>query len=189
VGRDEDIILASTYEAKARGVKTGTPAREAKRILGKDIVLIKPDMHYYQETSKKIMAILASEANDIEVYSVDEAFIDITHHLQIEGDEHTRYTQRARAIQQRVYDELGISVSIGLAPTRLLAKMFAGMRKPYGITIGMNIEEIHARIRHLPITEIPFISRKRAMRLSRCQTVGDFLDADIMYIKEIMGGS
>lgn len=125
VARDEDIVLAATYEAKARGVKTGTPAREAKRILGNDIVLVKPDMAYYQQISKQVMALLAQEANDIEVYSIDEAFIDITHHLQIHGDEHTRYENRARAIQQRVYDELGISVSIGVAPTRIIAKICA----------------------------------------------------------------
>lgn len=83
IGREEDIVLASTYEAKRRGVKTGTPAWEAKRILGSDAVFIRPDMNYYQETSKKVMELLKEESNDIEVYSIDEAFIDITHHLEI----------------------------------------------------------------------------------------------------------
>ena len=82
-------------------------------------------MKYYQETSEKVMEILRQESNDIEVYSIDEAFIDITHHLEIAGDPDERYAQRASAIQQRVRDDLGISVSIGIAPTRILAKILA----------------------------------------------------------------
>ena len=189
VGREEDIIVASTYEAKARWVKTGTPAREAKRILGKDIVLIKPDMHYYQETSKKIMTLLAGEANDIEVYSVDEAFIDITHHLAIAGNPDERYAQRASAIQHRIRTELGISVSIGVAPTRILAKICAWLQKPFGIVAHTTASSIHRMIEHMPLTTIPFISHKRASRLPHCHTVRDFLDAPLHYIQDIMGGS
>jgi nucleotidyltransferase/DNA polymerase involved in DNA repair len=66
------------------------------------------------------------------VFSIDEAFVDITHHLP--ADE-ARYTNRARQIQATIMERLGISVSVGVAPTRLLAKMFAGMNKPFGVTI------------------------------------------------------
>lgn len=189
IAREEDIVLASTYEAKKRGVKTGTPAWEAKRILGSDAVFIRPDMTYYQATSEKVMEVLKKESNDIEVYSIDEAFIDITHHLAISGDPDERYAQRASAIQQRVRDELGISVSIGVAPTRILAKILAWLRKPFGVVAYTKVESVHAIISDMPLMTIPFISHKRASRLPHCHTVRDFLDAPLHYIKDIMGGS
>lgn len=186
VGREEDIVVAATYEAKARGVKTGTPAWEARKILGADAIFIRPDMHYYQETSRKIMSILGSEANEIEVFSVDEAFIDITHHLAITGDPDVWYAERARAIQRRVRDELGISVSIGVAPTRILAKICAGLQKPQGIVVHTRATGVHQLLEGKPVTTIPFISHKRASKLAQCQTVRDFLDAPLSYIQEIM---
>ena len=84
-------------------------------------------MSFYVTMSDKIMEILREESNDIEIFSIDEAFIDITDsHSKTQDD----YKHRATHIQGRIRKELGISVSIGVAPTRILAKIFAPMKKP-----------------------------------------------------------
>ena len=84
-------------------------------------------MAFYEAMSDRVMEILSEESNDMEIFSIDEAFIDITR----TGENSTEYYRElALYIQQRVRNETGISVSIGVAPTRLIAKMFAPMNKP-----------------------------------------------------------
>lgn len=119
-------------------------------------------MAFYTTMSEKVMEILREESNDIEIFSIDEAFIDITHHTQ---QNQTYYEDLAEHIKKRIMNETGVSVSIGIAPTRLLAKMFAPMRKPYGVTVILDPNEIDLTIMPLPVTYIPFINRRREARL------------------------
>lgn len=84
-------------------------------------------MAFYVSMSDRVMEILREESNEIEIFSIDEAFIDITH---ITPQNQQFYEELAVHIQKRIRNETGVSVSIGVAPTRLLAKMFAPLRKP-----------------------------------------------------------
>lgn len=135
--------------------------------------------------SDRVMEILAEESNDMEIFSIDEAFIDITDsRLKTTED----YKERALYIQKRIFNETGISVSVGVAPTRLLAKIFAPMNKPKGVFVELDPNKIDETIMSLPITYIPFISHRWASRLgSGCRTIGDFMRRDEKYIDHIMG--
>lgn len=100
IGKEGDIITASTYEAKARGIKTGTPSREAKRLLGDDLVLIAPDMKFYGQMSQKIFSCLAEYVDQLEQYSVDEAFVALPSSFVEDEMTATLYVDY---IQQKLY--------------------------------------------------------------------------------------
>ncbi len=184
VCREKDIVVACSYEAKKYGIKTWTASWDSRRILWDKGVFIAPDMAYYIKTSQKVMALLAEEANSIEVFSVDEAFIDITQF----GEESVEFYQLfAKRIVDRVWNELRISVSIWVAPTKLLAKMFSSLRKPKGVFVCLDRLEIPQIIGDRDLQKIPFIWYKTANRFDkRIQKIRDFLSLSEEYIQHAM---
>jgi len=123
------IILAASYEAKHCGVKTTMPLWEAQKLCPQAI-LVRPHMATYLEFSVQIMQILKEFSPLIEPFSVDEAFVEIT------GMDrwYDFPLNLAKIIQERIKNETGISCSIGIAPTKILAKIAADLKKPNGIT-------------------------------------------------------
>ncbi len=112
-------IIASSLEAKARGIKTGVRVRDA-RAIDPHIILIPNDAAKYRTVTSSIMKILQSYTEDIELYSIDEAFLDLT------GFVHSldQAALMSEEIRQRIVAEVGewLTCSIGVAPTRWLAK-------------------------------------------------------------------
>ena len=105
-----DIIIAATYNAKALGIKTGTPIWEAKRILpAKKTHYFPPDIPYYSEVSHKLMDILRAQSSGIEIFSIHEAFCDMPGIPECLGMDPWEY---ALFLQKKILDELEISVTI-----------------------------------------------------------------------------
>lgn len=137
-GKLGGIVLAKTYDLKAKGVKTGTPLWEAKKIPG--ITCLPPDFEFYNDLSAQMFAILGKWTPDIEVYSVDEAFLDMKGFRRLYKKD---YGQIAYAIKEEIKKTLGITVSIGVSVSKTLAKMAAEINKPDGITVlsGKHIKD------------------------------------------------
>jgi len=114
--------VASTYEAKRLGVTTGTPSREAKRMLPKNAVFLPPDMGFYGRMSEKVFSCLAEYVDELEQFSIDEAFIVLPPSLAYDEFSASLYVD---FVQQKLYKRTGLPISFGVAPTRLLAKTFA----------------------------------------------------------------
>ena len=170
-----EIIVAATYNAKKLGVKVGTPIWEAKKILKhKDAHFSWVHMSMYIEISRKLMAYLRENTLDVRVFSVDEAFVEITglpemNHLDIE--------QYLKNLQEDILKQIGIPVSIGVSNTRLKAKIFSKARKPFGICVWIDSEEEKNIFQNLSFREIPFIWSKTAKKLENdITTITDYIN-------------
>lgn len=130
VGADRGIATAFSYEAKARGVRRGMLNHEIKKICP-EAILLPGDYEAYSLFSKRLFAILRRFTDRVEEYSIDEGFVDITD-LNTEG---ISYEKIAASIKETIERELDLSVSVGLAPTKVLAKLASTCNKPNGFAV------------------------------------------------------
>jgi len=156
------IVVAKSYDAKALGITTGMPVWEARKLAPK-VVFLAADFRYYGQMSDKVFAILRSYSPDIEVYSIDEGFMDMN---GIRTLWRKSFQQLADAIRQSISCATGITVSVGIANTRTLAKMASEANKPDGTMVvpGQRIEPF---LNDIAISEIPGIGRNRAALLHK----------------------
>lgn len=147
-GKQGTCIITSSYEARAYGVKTGMRLAEARRLCPH--LIQRPSRPYrYAEISTKIMQALADITPDIEVYSVDEAFLDVTHCQQLYGDPVTI----AKLAKQRVIETAGLPCSVGVSGDKSTAKFAAKCQKPDGFTV-IYPWEAKERLQQVPVTEL-----------------------------------
>lgn len=153
------IILAKSELAKKCGVKTAETIGDAKRKC-KNIQFFKPDYKVYKKYSDNMYKILSEYSDKIERYSIDECFLDYTYMQKLYGNP----LDTAKLIQNRIYNELGFTVNIGIGNNRLLAKMASELEKPNKInTIYSN--EIKEKMWNLPVNELFMVGRHSVGKL------------------------
>lgn len=124
-GGGRTVITTSSYEARAFGVKTGMAKWEALKVCPQLIIVI-GDNKKYTYKSSRIMEMMKEYTPLVEVFSIDEAWLYLTHSLSIFGTpERIAYLLKAR-----IKESFGITCSIGIAPNKLLAKLASDMEKP-----------------------------------------------------------
>lgn len=128
VGAQRGIATAFSYEAKKRGVRRGMTLREIKTVCP-EAILMPGDYEAYTLFSKRLFAILRRFTDQVEEYSIDEGFMDIT---GLDRTENMSYSEIARLIKKTIQTELNLTVSVGLAPTKVLAKLASTASKPNG---------------------------------------------------------
>lgn len=170
-GRERGIAASMSYEAKARGVTRAMPLFEIRRICP-DVIILPSDYETYGLLSKKFFAIVRRFTPDVEEYGVDECFADIT---GLQRVHHASERAIAERIQRELAVELGFSFSIGLAPTKVLAKVGSKWSKPHGLTV-IEPADIHAYLRDLPAEKVWGIGLQTAARLAQygITTAGQF---------------
>lgn len=129
-GSQGSTIITASYEARRLGIKTGTKLKEA-RIRCPNLVVRHSNHKRYSEVSNKIMTALGSITPDIEVFSIDEAFLDVTHCQRLHGEP----LKIAEQVQRLVWEVSGLTCSIGVSGDKTTAKLAAGLLKPAGLTI------------------------------------------------------
>lgn len=154
------VIAAASREAKARGVKTAMAAHEAIQICP-ELIIVEPHYETYQRISERMFGILESFSPDLEIYSIDEAFLQVDIHPRNDSRKATkdsRYSVRdsvdvlqiveqlvstAEAIKVRLREELGevLTASIGIAHNKRLAKLASESQKPSGLTVLLDEAE------------------------------------------------
>lgn len=150
------VIVTSSYEARALGVKTGMNTVEAKRILS-SLIFVRANHEKYTQACGKIVKILYSFSPDLEVYSIDESFLDITGVRRLWGG--ISALGLGEKIKQRIKRELGLSCSVGIAPNKLLAKLASSHHKPDGL-FQIKEEDISATLKDLPVEELWGIGKR-----------------------------
>ncbi len=145
-GKESGIVAAASYEAKARGVKTGMSLFEAKKVCP-EAVILPSDYETYSLFSVRMFEILRRFSPDVEEYSIDEAFVDLT---GLRRSFHGPYGMIARQMQETVETELGITVSVGVSLSKVLAKIGSKHNKPHGLTLIPG-REIHLYLEKLPV--------------------------------------
>ncbi len=167
------VILTASYEARAFGVTTGQTVWEARRLCPQ-LMLVPTSNRLYGATSRQIIAILRNYTPQVEVFSIDEAFLDISGSLRLFGTAE----QIARLIKERIKNELGLSCSIGIAPNKLLAKLASDLQKPDGLVI-VRPDDVTRLLETMPVKELCGIGRATARQLAllgirTCGQLGGF---------------
>lgn len=177
------IILAKSTPAKRYGVTTGEPVAQALRKCP-ELILVPSRFELYVESSRKLIRLLEEYTPDIEKFSIDEAFLDMTGTIHLFGDP----VQTADAIRNRIRDELGFTVNIGIAPNKLLAKMASDFEKP-NKTHTLFSWEIPSKLWPLPIRELFFVGGSAQKKMERIgiRTIGDLAAADLDILKSHLG--
>lgn len=168
------IILAKSIPAKKYGIKTGESIVEARQKCPQ-LMLVPPNYHLYDECSRAFMEILRQYSPEVEQYSVDEAFIDMSDTIQLWGEPEAVADQ----IREQIRRELGFTVNIGVSENKLLAKMAGDFQKPDRThTLWKN--EIEKKMWPLPVSDLFFVGRATARKLFALgiRTIGDLAKAD-----------
>jgi DNA polymerase-4 len=179
-GKERGIVAAASYEAKAAGVTRGTRLFEARKVCP-EAVILPSDYETYSLFSVRMFSILTYFSPDVEEYSIDEAFVDLT---GLRRRFHGSYGMIARQMQETVERELGITVSVGVSLSKVLAKIASKHHKPHGLTIIPG-GEIHRYLKGLPLGRVWGIGPNTAefMRKLGVTTALEFARKDEGFIK------
>jgi len=180
-GGERGIASALSYEAKAMGIKRGMPMFEIKKICP-NVIILPSDYETYSLFSKRMMAIVRRFTNLVEEYSIDECFADLT---GLRQSTHKSYTEISQCIKDTIQKELGISVSLGLAPTKVLAKVASKWQKPNGFTV-IRKETIPNFLKKTNVEKIWGIGFNTANYLNNLQifTAWDFINKDFDWVQK-----
>ena len=165
-GRGRGIVSTCNYAARAFGIRSAMPVSEAwRRCPGHPFGpghYIRGSRGLYSRASRQVMQILKEPAQHFEKASIDEAYLDVTE--QVNGDWDAAYAL-CRTLQDRIENEVGLTASFGIAPTRILAKMSSEVNKPKGI-FRILPDEIGDFFEGRSLREVPGIGPKRATQLA-----------------------
>lgn len=130
-GGERGIVACASYPAKKMGIKRGIPLHEARKICP-SLIILPSDYETYSLFSRRMFAIMRRFTPDVEEYSIDEAFADITGMRRVL---HSSYEEIALKMKKEIERDLGITVSVGLSITKVLAKVASKHLKPAGMTV------------------------------------------------------
>src|SRR3990172_3429700 len=185
IGSNErTVVTTSSYEARAYGVKTGMTKYEAMRLFP-NIILVAGDRSRYTDTCHQLVEIYRQYTPIVEVYSIDEAFLDVTGSIPLFGNVEVI----ARSIKRDIRRTLGrLTCSIGIAPNKLLAKLGSDMKKPDGLVI-IQQGDIGRLLEHLPVQELCGIGPRLERHLADVgiKTCGELGRASIHVLKNRFG--
>jgi len=154
------VILSPSYEARASGVKTGMTYGEALRACP-GLLLVPADPSKYSHACEELLGIWKDFTPLVELFSIDEAFLDVTGCERLIGDP----VQIAIQIKERIWREKGLTCSIGIAPNKLLAKLGSDMQKPDGLVL-ISPEDVTNVLEDLSVKEICGIGPALTQHLS-----------------------
>lgn len=185
-GSEDDrhgIVLAKSEKAKRMGVKTGQANWEARQACP-GLICVPPHYEQYNRFSMLLRNIYRRYTDLIEPYGMDECWLDVTGSDKIHGNG----TQIAEDIRQTVKDELGITVSICVSFSKILAKLGSDMKKPDAITV-LDSEHWRESVWRLPVSDLLFVGPRTAKKLMdrNVLTIGDLAHTDPQYLRSWFG--
>ncbi len=166
------VILAKSIPAKKFGVKTGEPVGMALRKCP-DLYLARPDFKLYEKNSRAFMDICRQYAPVVEKYSIDECFLDMSGTSLIYPDP----VAIAHEIKDKIREELGFTVNVGISSNKLLAKMASDFEKPDKVHT-LFTEEVPEKMWPMPVGELFSVGKATAERLATAniRTIGELAD-------------
>ena len=179
LSNNDGCVIARSNEAKALNIKMGQPAFKIKSILQKHKVhIFSTNFALYGDLSERVMNTLKSEINKVEVYSIDEAFLDFSDFPSFD---------RAMSIRKKVKQWTGIPISIGIAPTKTLAKVANHIAKKStkeGVFV-LTERDITCSLQHLAVEDIWGVGRRNAFKLKQhgVYTALDFTNINTEWLR------
>lgn len=177
-------VIASSYEAKALGIKLGVNVREA-RLLCRDVIVMMPDPEKYFDAHRRFKKVLLNYTSNVTPKSVDEFVVDFTGSIAIQRG--TNLTDIGYNIKQDIKEAIGeyVTVNVGIGTNRFLAKLAAGLHKPDGLDVitSDNLREVYGSI---TLLDLPGINTRYQARLNAAGifTPLEFLDADMHLLRK-----
>ena len=180
LSNNDGCVIARSDEAKQLGIKMGAPAFQIKELIDQHkVAVFSSNYILYGSLSNRVMNVLRNFAPVIEVYSIDEAFLDLT------GMNYVDLYELGISIRREVLNQVGIPVSIGIAPTKTLAKManrYAKKeKKGVGVHLVQDSIQINDLLKHTKIEDIWGVGRQYAMKLMQYNV---FTAADLVALNE-----
>jgi DNA polymerase-4 len=177
------IVLAASYEAKARGVYTPMGGARALRLCP-GAVVVPPRFNAYVEASRAVFAVFEDTAPVVEGLSIDEAFLDVRGMDHFAGAP----AEIAARLRRRVRAECGLPITVGVARTKFLAKVASGVAKPDGLLVVEPEAEL-AFLHPLPVQKLWGVGQKTARKLHGrgLRTVGDVARVEETVLVELLG--
>jgi DNA polymerase-4 len=177
------VVLAASYEAKARGVKTAMGGHVARRLCP-DAVVVSPRFQAYVEASKAVFEIFDDTTPLVEGLSIDEAFLDVRGLRRLSGTPR----EIAGRVKRRVLDEVGLPITVGVARTKFLAKVASGVAKPDGLLVVPPAGELHF-LHPLPVERLWGVGPATSGKLHALgiRTVGDVASMPEQELIDVVG--
>ncbi|MGG7060132.1 Y-family DNA polymerase [Clostridium nigeriense] len=181
IGGDRDsrcgVVLAASIPAKEKGIKTGETIYSALKKCP-DLEIYPPDFNVYVKCNKVLIELLYEYTPQIQVFSIDEAFIDVSHFKD-------EYMKKAIEIKERIKNELGFNVNIGISNNKLLAKQ-AGDFKPKNSIHTLFPDEIKHKLWKRPVNELFSVGKATGSKLNAMNiyTIEDLANYDVTLLKK-----
>ena len=177
------IILAKSTPAKKYGIHTGEPLFQALEKCP-ELVIVPPDYELYVEASRHFVEMLRQFSPAVEQYSFDEAWVDMTGTERLWGSPRLA----AEKLRQRIWDELGFTVNVGISSNKLLAKMAGDFEKPNKVHT-LFPEEVEQKFWPLPVRDLFLVgsATERKLKVMGIYTIGDLAKADVKVLKKRLG--
>nr|ABP43604.1 DNA-directed DNA polymerase [Mycolicibacterium gilvum PYR-GCK] len=179
------VVLAASYEAKAFGVRTAMGGRQARALCPQAIV-VAPRMRAYSDASAAVFEVFRDTTPVVEPVSVDEAFLDVSGLRRVSGTP----VQIATRLRERVRDEVGLPITVGIARTKFLAKVASQEAKPDGLLLVPPDREL-AFLHPLPVRRLWGVGAKTAdkLRAHGIETVADVAELSETTLSSLVGGA
>jgi DNA polymerase IV len=173
------VVTTASYEARKFGVFSATPAERARRLCP-DAVFLPPDFELYRARSRDVMAVLHEQVERVEAASLDEAYLDLS--------ELERPKAAARRIKAAVQERTGLTCSIGVGPSKLVAKVASDAEKPNGFVV-LTAEDARIRFNDASPGLIPGIGPRTTERLLRggVKTLGELRRVPVQQLVDAFG--
>ena len=183
-GKERGIVSCPSYEAKALGIKRGMRLIEAKKLYP-DLIILPSDYELYSIYSDRMFSIIRRFTPDVEEYSIDEAFCDLAGLRRIYR---ASYPAIARKIKEAIQGELGITVSVGIGLSKILAKLASKANKPDGFT-DVPGSKLDAFLKEMPLEKVCGFGPNSTALLNKCgiRTVLDYVNKPQAFAQKILG--
>ncbi len=177
------VVAAANYRARAFGIHSAMPIAEAYRRCP-DAVYLRPDMARYARVSREIFQILGTITPVVEPVSVDEAYLDLTGLEKLLGPPEAI----GREIKHRILEGTGLTVSVGIGPNRLIAKLGSEHRKPDGLTV-VYPDQVLDFLAPMPVSSLRGLGRQTQKIFSRLgiKTVAQLRSVPVRFLEEQLG--
>lgn len=182
-GDKRGVVSTASYESRVFGIHSGMSSREAKQRCP-DAVFIGVDPDHYTSVSAELLKIFNEFSPRVESVSVDEAFLDVTGCAEVFGSEE----KLARGLKDRIRTSLGLTCSLGVAPTKIMAKLASSVFKPDGLTI-LKSDDVESVLYPLPVEKMWGIGPVAAEALHKVgiKTIGDLATYDLKKLRHMLG--
>jgi DNA polymerase-4 len=177
------VVAAASYEARKFGIHSAMPISEAWHRCP-DAVYVRPDMDKYRQISRQVLRILGTITPIVEVASIDEAYLDVTGLEKLIGTPEMIGLE----IKQRVFAQTGLTISVGLGPNRLIAKLGSEHRKPDGLTV-VTPDQVLDFLAPMPVANLRGLGRQTQKIVDRLgiSTVAQLRAAPLQTLAQYLG--